>query len=1294
MLSLFLMIKDRNDSGGKVKALVSPQYLHVRKISTSNNHVSTWLEATILVPQLHPSSAGSQKTIQDVPLLLPSLVISIVSSAKFDAPDDGVPPGSFDDTTDRKSLPVTSLPSFSKLTNRNFGIVGSDDFDYPVVSRNLKAARKGLIELYPSDLEDEVDHKAARNGLIDLYSGDLKDEPITFPDRGEIVQLETSEQKRLVDFDATSNRAYHRGVLVSNSEKKNPREASKRQCMTESVVSLVDSTTKISSPDFDAPYGTTLLVRAYQCTSSIELKRQATLEELGMDPENEGIISDLLRFLRDKEFYKRLGKAWNRGYLLYEPHGTDRSSLIVAMANSLEFDIYDLDVTGLSSISELTNVLVSIRNRSLIAIKDFDSWFGMLPNLKNELTLSGLSKIIHGLLSSCGDEQIIVLTTKHDHIDRVDAALLRPLSTDLYIHKSSPQPKALPDGGDIILLDSSEQKPSVDFDAMHNMAYQSDVFVSNSEENNKREASRRQCMPEGVRSLVDSTTRIPSKDFDSPDNNAHLVRAYQSGRIVFNSEKKDMVEGLNRECLTKSVLSLDDSSKQKSLSDVVVTENKSHLVRAYQSGPVLPFSDNKNGREALERECITKIILGLEDLRQHSRGRRDDAAKSNSFAWKSFEVLDSLPLGEQSYSSRHLARRRTLMHKHCVRLKKSRDLPRSLQRDRPGGLAAPSDIGLLDGGHIPSLSEKKIVRKTLKRKCRTMSVLSLEDHQQHVGRRWEDDVKFLGDGGHILYLSKDKIARKTLKRKCKTLSALSLDYHQHVNSRWEDAVKRLGDGGHSVSLSGKIVRKTFKRKCRAMIVSFEDHQQHFSCRCEGAANNLGAKHICKLQGINLNWATMKGYFLGDQRPVEVISLSTDGKLVSRLQLFYISWLGGFSPQPSALAGGGDIVGPIALLSSEFAATNNRAQGVGKDQSGSVASDSEKKRTREQEDIEGINKSISLEDLRRHFDHKRIDAAKSLDVSVSTLKRICRQHGITRWPYRTRGKVRKPPDPRERNKVQTETENEMVGHLHESNELLVGFFDGPICWNTENGSIAEIVENPTFRDACSGDSLDMHFSVPPIFEESEEARDSCERAFQVKDRSKLSAAHPNPHPLVFLQPQVVSTHMVNGNIGSPEDWRNLLASQAEARLGGHCSGSSYWAVPTCSDPTSSQPMSATPYTRPTIPQIITHHTEPQDTRSVTIKAIYRDSIIKFQLPLTSGIIELKEEVAMRLKLELDIFDMEYKDEDGDWILIPCDKDLRNYLQLFRSSVNPVLVLDKVANSPNFCESCGSLKRKRP
>lgn len=245
-----------------------------------------------------------------------------------------------------------------------------------------------------------------------------------------------------------------------------------------------------------------------------------------------------------------------------------------------------------------------------------------------QLTLSSLLKILSGLLSSCGDERIIVFTINYNHMDRVDAALLRPLNIDLYIHTSSCQPVALPnDGGEIVQFDSSEQQSSVDFDAINNSAYQRDVCMSNSEGKNMIEASRRQCMHGSVLSLVDSTISLSSTDSDAPDNSAHLVRVYQSGHILFNSGKKDTGDGLNGECLTKSALSLDDSSKQKSLMDVDATENK-----AYQSCPVVSLSDNKNRGPALKRECVTKIILGLEDLQHHSGGRPNDVA--NNFGGK------------------------------------------------------------------------------------------------------------------------------------------------------------------------------------------------------------------------------------------------------------------------------------------------------------------------------------------------------------------------------------------------------------------------------------------------------------------------------------------------------------------------------------------------------------------------------------------------------------------------------------------------------------------------------------
>ncbi|GKC42790.1 PB1 domain, RWP-RK domain, lambda repressor-like, DNA-binding domain protein, partial [Tanacetum coccineum] len=46
------------------------------------------------------------------------------------------------------------------------------------------------------------------------------------------------------------------------------------------------------------------------------------------------------------------------------------------------------------------------------------------------------------------------------------------------------------------------------------------------------------------------------------------------------------------------------------------------------------------------------------------------------------------------------------------------------------------------------------------------------------------------------------------------------------------------------------------------------------------------------------------------------------------------------------------------------------------------------------------KSISLEEISKHYGKTINEAAKNLSVSRSTLKRICRSYGILRWPYKS------------------------------------------------------------------------------------------------------------------------------------------------------------------------------------------------------------------------------------------------------------------------------------------------------
>ncbi|KAL8124456.1 hypothetical protein AgCh_012195 [Apium graveolens] len=107
--------------------------------------------------------------------------------------------------------------------------------------------------------------------------------------------------------------------------------------------------------------------------SHVVFEHPATFQTLGMDPvKKQEIVDDLVRFSNAQDYYAKIGRAWKRGYLLYGPPGTRKSTLIAAMADLLKYNIYDLELTAVKDNSELRNLLIETASKSIIVIEDID----------------------------------------------------------------------------------------------------------------------------------------------------------------------------------------------------------------------------------------------------------------------------------------------------------------------------------------------------------------------------------------------------------------------------------------------------------------------------------------------------------------------------------------------------------------------------------------------------------------------------------------------------------------------------------------------------------------------------------------------------------------------------------------------------------------------------------------------------------------------------------------------------------------------------------------------------------
>jgi frataxin-like iron-binding protein CyaY len=99
---------------------------------------------------------------------------------------------------------------------------------------------------------------------------------------------------------------------------------------------------------------------------------------------------------------------------------------------------------------------------------------------------------------------------------------------------------------------------------------------------------------------------------------------------------------------------------------------------------------------------------------------------------------------------------------------------------------------------------------------------------------------------------------------------------------------------------------------------------------------------------------------------------------------------------------------------------------------------------------------------------------------------------------------------------------------------------------------------------------------------------------------------------------------------------------------------------------------------------------QNSGTVTIKASFKEDVIRFRFPCSSSVMILKDEVAKRLRMDAGMFDIKYLDDDHEWVKLACNADLEECMEISRHSgthVIRLLVSDIAAHIGSSCGSSG-------
>ncbi|KAJ0010756.1 hypothetical protein Pint_34103 [Pistacia integerrima] len=301
---------------------------------------------------------------------------------------------------------------------------------------------------------------------------------------------------------------------------------------------------------------------------------------------------------------------------------------------------------------------------------------------------------------------------------------------------------------------------------------------------------------------------------------------------------------------------------------------------------------------------------------------------------------------------------------------------------------------------------------------------------------------------------------------------------------------------------------------------------------------------------------------------------------------------------------------------------------------------EKRRTK-------TEKTISLQVLRQYFAGSLKDAAKSIGVCPTTLKRICRQHGITRWPSR---KIKK------------------VGHSLRKLQLVIDSVqgaEGSIQIGSFYNSFPEL-NSPNFSGNDPFSSVKTSDHLKPLNPQpdnglfrtgvtvSKSPSSSCSQSSGSSTCCSTGAKQNSTTVNALSSGDALNVEDSGGMLKracsdaelyalNQEEPKLLARSQSHKILGEHVNLESL----------------------PPLPKSRNH--TPRDSSTFRIKATFGEENIRFSLQPNWRFKDVQQEIAKRFSIDdFNRIDLKYLDDDHEWVLLTCDADLEECIDIYKSS----------------------------